>query len=138
MTSTMPRASGKRGPQSRLPSRWVALALLASAQLMLVLDVTVVNVALPDIGAALRLQRGELPWVMTICTVFFGGLMLLGGRIADLSGARRMTLAGLALFAPSPWERPARWPRWRSQWHWSRPSARSRREGNRRCQASRQ
>src|SRR5258707_67642 len=101
MTSTMPRASGKRGPQSRLPSRWVALALLASAQLMLVLDVTVVNVALPDIGAALDLQRGELPWVMTIYTVFFGGLMLLGGRIADLIGARRMTLGGLALFTAS-------------------------------------
>src|SRR6266702_206806 len=98
MTSTMPRVSGKRGPQSYLPSRWVALALLASAQLMLVLDVTVVNVALPDIGAALHLQRGELPWVMTIYTVFFGGLMLLGGRIADLLGARRMTLGGLALF----------------------------------------
>ena len=98
MTSTMPRASGQRGPQSRLPSRWVALALLASAQLMLVLDVTVVNVALPDIGVALHLQRGELPWVMTIYTVFFGGLMLLGGRIADLFGARRMTLGGLALF----------------------------------------
>ena len=98
MTSTMPRASGKRGPQPYLPSRWVALALLASAQLMLVLDITVVNVALPDIGAALHLQRGELPWVMTIYTVFFGGLMLLGGRIADLFGARRMTLGGLALF----------------------------------------
>ncbi|HEY7199979.1 MAG TPA: MFS transporter, partial [Candidatus Dormibacteraeota bacterium] len=94
----MPRTSGKRGPQSYLPSRWVALALLASAQLMLVLDVTVVNVALPDIGVALHLQRGELPWVMTIYTVFFGGLMLLGGRIADLFGARRMTLGGLALF----------------------------------------
>jgi EmrB/QacA subfamily drug resistance transporter len=79
----------------------VALALLASAQLMLVLDVTVVNVALPDIGAALHLQRGELPWVMTIYTVFFGGLMLLGGRIADLFGARRLTLVGLALFTAS-------------------------------------
>jgi EmrB/QacA subfamily drug resistance transporter len=79
----------------------VALALLASAQLMLVLDVTVVNVALPDIGAALHLQRGELPWVMTIYTVFFGGLMLLGGRIADVFGARRLTLAGLALFTAS-------------------------------------
>src|SRR6266567_2158986 len=101
MTSTMPRASGERSPQSRLPSRWVALALLASAQLMLVLDVTVVNVALPDIGAALHLQRGELPWVMTIYTVFFGGLMLLGGRIADVFGARRLTLAGLALFTAS-------------------------------------
>src|SRR5437773_2706874 len=101
MTSTMPRTSGKRGPQSRLPSRWVALALLASAQLMLVLDVTVVNVALPDIGVALHLQRGELPWVITIYTVFFGGLMLLGGRIADLIGARRMTLGGLVLFTAS-------------------------------------
>src|SRR5262249_58288259 len=98
MTSTVRRASGKRGPQSYHPSRWLALALLASAQLMLVLDVTVVNVALPDIGAALHLQRGELPWVMTIYTVFFGGLMLLGGRLADLLGARRMALARLALF----------------------------------------
>jgi EmrB/QacA subfamily drug resistance transporter len=79
----------------------VALALLASAQLMLVLDVTVVNVALPDIGAALHLNRGELPWVMTIYTMFFGGLMLLGGRVADLFGARRLTLTGLALFTAS-------------------------------------
>ena len=98
MTSTMPRIPGTRSQRPYLRSRWVALALLASAQLMLVLDVTVVNVALPDIGVALHLQRGELPWVMTIYTVFFGGLMLLGGRIADLYGARRMTLGGLALF----------------------------------------
>jgi MFS family permease len=97
MTSTMPRIPGTRSQRPYLQSRWIALALLASAQLMLVLDVTVVNVALPDIGAALHLQRGELPWVMPIYTVFFGGLMLLGGRIADLFGARRMTLAGLAL-----------------------------------------
>jgi len=79
----------------------VSLALLASAQLMLVLDITVVTVALPDIGAALHLHRSELPWVMTIYTLFFGGLMLLGGRIADLFGARRMTLAGLTLFTAS-------------------------------------
>jgi EmrB/QacA subfamily drug resistance transporter len=101
MTSTMPRASRKPGRRRYVRSRWVALALLASAQLMLVLDVTVVNVALPDIGTALHLDRGELPWVMTIYTVFFGGLMLLGGRIADLFGARRLTLAGLALFTAS-------------------------------------
>src|SRR6516225_5029397 len=82
-------------------SRWLALALLASAQLMLVLDVTVVNVALPDIGAALHLGRGELPWVLTSYTLAFGGLMLLGGRIADLFGARRVTLAGLGLFTAS-------------------------------------
>jgi EmrB/QacA subfamily drug resistance transporter len=86
---------------SRVPSRWVALAVLACAQLMLILDVTVVNVALPDIGAALHLQRSELPWVLTSYTLFFGGLMLLGGRIADLFGARRLTLIGLALFTAS-------------------------------------
>src|SRR5579864_6961871 len=85
MTSTMPRASGKRGSQSYLPSRWVTLALLASAQLMLVLDVTVVNVALPDIGTALHLHSTELPWVMTIYTLFFGGLMLLGGGLPTWS-----------------------------------------------------
>jgi MFS family permease len=82
-------------------SPWVALAVLASAQLMLVLDVTVVNVALPDIGAALHLDRAELPWVMTIYTMLFGGLMLLGGRIADLFGSLRMTLTGLVMFTGS-------------------------------------
>jgi len=92
------RAPHRAGTRSSAPSRWVALALLAGAQLMLVLDVTVVNVALPDIGAALHLHRSELPWVITIYTLFFGGLMLLGGRIADLFGARRLTLIGLALF----------------------------------------
>ncbi len=80
---------------------WVALVVLATAQLMLVLDITVVNVALPDIGGALRLDRGELPWVVTMYTLFFGGLMLLGGRIADLIGPRRATLAGLAVFTAS-------------------------------------
>jgi EmrB/QacA subfamily drug resistance transporter len=78
--------------------RWTALALLAVAQLMLVLDVTVVNVALPDIGTSLHLTRAELPWAMTAYTVCFGGLMLLGGRIADRYGARRLTLTGLVVF----------------------------------------
>jgi EmrB/QacA subfamily drug resistance transporter len=100
MTATSPTLThAPTRPDSRRP--WIALALLASAQLMLVLDVTVVNVALPDIGAALRLRRSELPWVMTIYTLFFGGLMLLGGRIADLFGARRLVLIGLALFTGS-------------------------------------
>ena len=95
------RAPRPSGTGSHVRSRWVALGLLAGAQLMLVLDVTVVNVALPDIGAALHLHRSELPWVMTIYTLFFGGLMLLGGRIADLFGPRRLTLIGLALFTAS-------------------------------------
>jgi EmrB/QacA subfamily drug resistance transporter len=87
---------GARTPDSRRST--TALALLAVAQLMLVLDVTVVNVALPDIGTSLRLTRTELPWVMTAYTVVFGGLMLVGGRTADRYGARRLTLIGLVVF----------------------------------------
>ncbi len=101
MTTASLTPTGRPSTRPADRPRWVALALLASAQLMLVLDVTVVNVALPDIGAALDLHRSELPWVMTIYTLFFGGLMLLGGRLADLFGARRMTLLGLAAFTAS-------------------------------------
>jgi EmrB/QacA subfamily drug resistance transporter len=78
--------------------RWLTLALLATAQLMLVLDVTVVNVALPDIGTALDLSRSTVPWVLTTYTLAFGGLMLLGGRVADVLGARPVMLTGLAAF----------------------------------------
>ena len=100
-TETAPRVQDRpdRRPAARSP--WLALVLLASAQLMLILDVTVVNVALPDIGTALNLGLGEVPWVMTTYTLVFGGLMLLGGRLADLLGARRLTLTGLALFTAS-------------------------------------
>ncbi|MFJ9717489.1 MFS transporter [Streptomyces sp. NPDC101213] len=80
------------------PRRWTALALLCVAQFMLVLDVTVVNVALPDMAADLHLDRATLTWVVTAYTLCFGGLMLLGGRLADALGARRTLLAGLALF----------------------------------------
>ena len=101
MTAAGPGAPDRPRGRPAVRSRWLALALLASAQLMLVLDVTVVNVALPDIGTALHLVRGELPWVMTVYTLVFGGLMLLGGRIADLFGPRRLTLVGLVLFTGS-------------------------------------
>ncbi|MEO3972925.1 MFS transporter [Streptomyces sp. CAU 1734] len=80
------------------PRRWAALAVICLAQFMLVLDVTVVNVALPDMAADLRLDRTALTWVVTAYTLTFGGLMLLGGRLADLLGARRTLLAGLLLF----------------------------------------
>ncbi|WP_435226752.1 MFS transporter [Streptomyces sp. Tue6028] len=80
------------------PRRWAALALISLAQFMLVLDVTVVNVALPDMAADLDLGRSTLTWVVTAYTLCFGGLMLLGGRLADALGARRTLLAGLALF----------------------------------------
>ncbi|MFF5289619.1 MFS transporter [Paractinoplanes globisporus] len=78
--------------------RWWLLGLLSVAQLMLVLDVTVVNVALPDIGADLALPRGVVPWVLTAYTLTFGGLMLLGGRAADQFGARRILIGGLVIF----------------------------------------
>jgi len=77
---------------------WLALTLLCLAQLMLVLDITVVNVALPAIGHGLRLGRADLTWVLTAYTLAFGGLMLLGGRLADQFGARQMLLTGLAVF----------------------------------------
>ncbi|CAL9617825.1 Multidrug resistance protein Stp [Streptomyces sp. enrichment culture] len=80
------------------PRRWAALALICLAQFMLILDVTVVNVALPDMAADLDLGRETLTWVVTSYTLCFGGLMLLGGRLADALGARRTLLAGLALF----------------------------------------
>ncbi|MEU6854813.1 MFS transporter [Actinacidiphila alni] len=80
------------------PRRWAALALLCLAQFMLILDVTVVNVALPDIAADLGLGRSTLTWVVTSYTLCFGGLMLLGGRLADALGARTTLIAGLALF----------------------------------------
>ena len=80
------------------PRRWWALGLLSLAQFMVILDVTVVNVALPSIGADLHLDRAFLTWVVTAYTLCFGGLMLLGGRLADVLGRRRTFLAGLGLF----------------------------------------
>ncbi|WP_342778280.1 MFS transporter [Streptomyces botrytidirepellens] len=80
------------------PRRWLILALLCMAQFMLIVDVTVVNVALPTIGAELSLDPSSLTWVVTAYTLFFGSLLLLGGRIGDLVGRRRMFLVGLALF----------------------------------------
>jgi EmrB/QacA subfamily drug resistance transporter len=74
------------------------LTLLGIAQFMLILDITVVTIALPDIGADLHLSRASLTWVITAYTVLFGGLMLLGGRAADLFGARRIVLIGLIMF----------------------------------------
>jgi EmrB/QacA subfamily drug resistance transporter len=81
------------------PRRWRILALLGVAQLMLILDVTVVAIALPDITADLGLGRQLLTWVVSGYTLAFGGLLLLGGRAADLFGARRLVVVGLTLFA---------------------------------------
>lgn len=80
------------------PRRWRLLALLGVAQFMLILDVTVVAIALPHIGADLGLARDTLTWVVSAYTLMFGGLMLLGGRAADLFGSRRVVLTGLVVF----------------------------------------
>jgi EmrB/QacA subfamily drug resistance transporter len=77
---------------------WATLALLAVAQFMVILDVTVVNVALSSIGSSLDFSAGELPWVVTAYVLFTGGLMLFGGRLADLVGRRLVFLSGLGLF----------------------------------------
>ncbi|MFC6160874.1 MFS transporter [Kribbella jiaozuonensis] len=80
------------------PRRWRLLGLLAVAQFMLILDVTVVAIALPNIETDLQLGRETLTWVVSAYTLMFGGLMLLGGRAADLFGSRRVVLTGLIVF----------------------------------------
>jgi EmrB/QacA subfamily drug resistance transporter len=77
---------------------WAVLAVLAVAQFMVILDITIVNVALPSIGRALHFARAELQWVVTAYVLCSGGLVLVGGRAADLFGRRRIFLTGLALF----------------------------------------
>src|SRR3954469_22633820 len=79
-------------------SRWVALYVLCAGMLMIVLDVTVVNVALPSIQADLGFTTSSLAWVVNGYLIAFGGLLLLAGRLGDLVGRRRVFLAGLAVF----------------------------------------
>jgi EmrB/QacA subfamily drug resistance transporter len=79
--------------------RWIALVLLCAAQFVVVLDASIVNVALPSIGKDLNFSQDNLAWVVNAYTLVFGGFLLLGGRLADLLGARRVFMAGLILFS---------------------------------------
>src|SRR5437870_8848525 len=81
--------------------RWSALALIVTAQFMVILDVAIVNVALPSIKSDLHFSQTNLQWVISAYAILFGGGLLLGGRLADLLGRRRLFIAGLALFAVS-------------------------------------
>jgi EmrB/QacA subfamily drug resistance transporter len=81
--------------------RWSALALLVTAQFMVILDVAVVNVALPSIKTDLGFSSASLQWVVSAYAILFGGTLLLGGRIGDLLGRRRVFMVGLALFTAS-------------------------------------
>ena len=81
--------------------RWAALAVIVTAQFMVILDVAVVNVALPSIKTDLGFSDESLQWVVSAYAIFFGGALLLGGRLADLLGRRRLFVGGLLLFAAS-------------------------------------
>ena len=83
-------ASGRR--------KWLALALLCTVQFMVVLDVAIVNVALPSIQTDLGFSQEDLQWVISAYALVFGGFLLLGGRAADLLGRRRLFLAGVIVF----------------------------------------
>jgi EmrB/QacA subfamily drug resistance transporter len=78
--------------------RWLALAVIVAAQFMVVLDVAIVNVALPAIKNDLHFSQESLQWVITAYAIFFGGVLLLGGRLSDLLGRRRLFMAGVTLF----------------------------------------
>ena len=80
-------------------TKGLALALLAAAQFVVVLDASIVNVALPSIGRDLDFSQENLSWVVNAYTLVFGGFLLLGGRMADLLGRRRVFVAGLILFS---------------------------------------
>ena len=83
----------------RAQHKWLALALLATVQFMVVLDIAIVNVALPSIQADLGFSQEDLQWVISAYALLFGGFLLLGGRVADLLGRRRLFIAGLVVFS---------------------------------------
>ena len=92
------RASGSRPPEPRPPRPGFALAVILTCQLMVVLDATVVSIALPGIQRDLHFSAAGLSWVQDIYLLVFGGLLLLGGRAGDILGRRRLLVAGIALF----------------------------------------
>ena len=77
--------------------RWRAFAVLAVSFFMTIVDLTIVNVALPSIGRDLHFSESSLQWVVTAYAIMFGGTLLLGGRMSDLLGRRRLFMAGLAI-----------------------------------------
>src|SRR5213595_2018786 len=79
--------------------RWMALVVLCAGQLMIVLDVTVVNVALPTIQRELHFSQASLAWVINAYLLTFGGLLLLAGRMGDIVGRKRIFVAGVAAFS---------------------------------------
>src|SRR3954451_1394740 len=85
-----------RGSHSTNP--WIVLVLICLAQFMVILDATIVNVALPSIQKDLGLSEANLQWIINSYTLVFGGFLLLGGRLGDLLGRKRLFLVGLVIF----------------------------------------
>jgi EmrB/QacA subfamily drug resistance transporter len=98
MNSLRSKAAASKGAAER---RWIALAVIVAAQFMVVLDVAIVNVALPSIKTDLHFTQESLQWVVTAYAILFGGALLLGGRLADRLGRRRLFMVGIALFGVS-------------------------------------
>jgi EmrB/QacA subfamily drug resistance transporter len=96
-TGILDDGSVPAGPQDS--RRWAALGVIAIAQLMIILDATIVNIALPHAQAELGITNADRQWVVTAYTLAFGGLLLLGGRIADFTGRKRTFIIGLLGFA---------------------------------------
>jgi EmrB/QacA subfamily drug resistance transporter len=89
----------KKALSKHSENKWIILALLALAQFMVILDVSIVNVALPSISKDLNFASGDLQWVITAYTLTFGGFLLLGGRMADIYGRRKIFIGSVAAFA---------------------------------------
>ena len=103
--------AGGAGRPAAEPHHWIALYVLCAGMLMIVLDVTVTNVALPTIQDDLGFNQSSLAWVVNGYLITFGGLLLLAGRLGDLLGHRRVFLAGLAIFTARPCSAASRRPR---------------------------
>jgi MFS family permease len=98
-TTSRPAAQRAPGQARRGVHPGLALAVIAGAQLMVVLDATIVNIALPHIQSALHFSTTGLSWVLNAYTLTFGGLLLLGGRAGDILGRRRVFITGILLFS---------------------------------------
>jgi EmrB/QacA subfamily drug resistance transporter len=99
MTTSVSQPPSSSIPSAPDPRRWLALALLAVAQFVVVLDASIMNIALPSISQDLGVSTEDLSWIINGYVLTFGGFLLLGGRLADLLGRRLVFVAGLVLFA---------------------------------------
>ena len=98
-TGAASQGTGSSGAAAESARRWWVLGVVGLAQLMVILDATIVTIALPSAQRALGFSNVDRQWVVTAYSLAFGGLLLLGGRLSDLVGRRRMLIIGLVGFA---------------------------------------